>query len=25
VIQAMREIIDSGAWEKHAGQRSFVT
>ena len=25
VIDAIREILDSGAWERHAGHRAFVT
>lgn len=25
VIDAMRDILDSGAWERHAGSRAFVT
>ena len=25
VIDAMRDILDSGAWERHAGPRAFVT
>lgn len=25
VIDAMQEIVDSGAWRKHAGHRAFVT
>jgi kynureninase len=25
VIEAIRDILDSGAWQKHAGGRAFVT
>jgi kynureninase len=25
VIQSVQEILDSGAWQRHAGQRAFVT
>jgi kynureninase len=25
VIQTIQEILDSGAWQRHAGGRAFVT
>jgi kynureninase len=25
VIEAIQDILDSGAWQKHAGGRAFVT
>ena len=25
VIEAIQDILDSGAWQQHAGERAFVT